>query len=190
MKNTKLFGKCCRIAVIAAGLAWTPPGHAHGRHTHGGQEPPEQATEEMRANDDDTPAMPEKNLITIASAYDLQVAPLFQGACMDCHSSDTQYPWYTYLPGVRQFIQSDIRNAREHLDLSNGYPFQSHASPVEDLLAIEKNLQDGSMPPLRYRLMHKAARLDSNEKAIIVGWSRRSRELLCGTPSDGAQLCL
>lgn len=120
----------------------------------------------------------ERRLVEITTDYQLAVAPLFQRACADCHSGDTQYPWYSMMPGISQWIKNDIEEARKHIEFSNGYPFQSHASPLEDLIAVEKSIQDGSMPPLRYRLMHSRARLNEQEKKRIIDWARRGQQML------------
>lgn len=82
------------------------------------------------------------------------------------------------MPGVSQWIKKDIAEARQHIEFSNGYPFQSHASPLEDLIAVEKVITDGSMPPLRYRIMHSRARLNEQEKQRITHWARRGQQML------------
>lgn len=120
----------------------------------------------------------ETRLVEITTSYQLQVGSLFQRACADCHSGDTRYPWYFVVPGIRQWIKEDIEQAREHMEISNGYPFQSHATPLEDLIAVEKTIQDGSMPPLSYRLMHAGARLTEAEKQLIMNWARHGQQLL------------
>lgn len=120
----------------------------------------------------------ERKLVEITADYQLAVAPLIQKACADCHSGDTQYPWYSMMPGIRQWIRSDIDEARQHIEFSNGYPFQSHATPLEDLLAVEKVIKEGTMPPLRYRLMHSKARLSEQEKKRIIDWARRGQGML------------
>lgn len=119
-----------------------------------------------------------KRQAEITADYNLMIAPLFQRACADCHSGDTVYPWYATIPGIKQMIEQDIEEARKHIEISNGYPFQSHATSVEDLQAVENVIKEGSMPPLRYRLMHQSARLAEPEKQRIIEWAKRSRELL------------
>jgi hypothetical protein len=82
------------------------------------------------------------------------------------------------MPGISQWIKSDIEEARKHIEFSNGYPFQSHATPLEDLIAVEKSVRDGTMPPLRYRIMHSKARLSEQEKKRIIDWARRGQRML------------
>ncbi|MCH8227563.1 MAG: heme-binding domain-containing protein, partial [Proteobacteria bacterium] len=97
-------------------------------------------------------------------AYLESVKPIFKIKCFDCHSNKTQYPWYYRLPFVKKTIDQDIQDARRHLNLSNDFPFGGHGTPKQDLEAIRSVLQDNSMPPLRYKIMHWNSELDSNEK--------------------------
>jgi hypothetical protein len=120
----------------------------------------------------------ERKLVEITADYQFAVAPLIQRACADCHSGDTQYPWYSMMPGISLWIRNDIEEARRHIEFSNGYPFQSHATPLEDLIAVEKVVRDGTMPPLRYRIMHSKARLNEQEKKRIIDWARRGQRML------------
>jgi len=60
----------------------------------------------------------------INESYLATVKPVFRKSCFDCHSSNTNYPWYSNLPGAKQLIQNDIAEAKEHLDMSKDFPFQ------------------------------------------------------------------
>ena len=61
-------------------------------------------------------------------AYRAEIEPIFKAKCFDCHSSSTRHPWYYKVPGVRQLINSDVKEAKEHLDMSQGFPFQGHTN--------------------------------------------------------------
>lgn len=107
----------------------------------------------------------------IGVEYEAKVQPIFQRACYDCHSNSTKYPWYYKIPGVKQLIDSDVAEAKEHLDMSQGFPFQGHGTPTEDLEAIIDTLKEGDMPPLKYKLMHPSAGLSEAEKTIVKDWA-------------------
>jgi hypothetical protein len=142
---------------------------AHEGHDH------EKPVDEIRQTTVDEQ---ERRLVAITVDYQLAVGTLIQRACADCHSGDTQYPWYSMMPGISQWIRNDIEEARKHIEFSNGYPFQSHATPLDDLIAVEKVIREGSMPPLRYRIMHSKARLSEPEKKRIIDWARRGQRIL------------
>jgi hypothetical protein len=133
---------------------------AHGNHHHEhGQEAPQ-------------PEQPATQQIyqRIGEAYVQRVKPIFTQKCFDCHSDKTVYPAYYKIPGIKQYIDSDISEAREHLDFSKDYPFISHASPLEDLDAIRKELDEGEMPPFGYRLAHRDSAVSEDEKRLIYDW--------------------
>jgi hypothetical protein len=110
--------------------------------------------------------------------YSKTVKPIFEKKCMDCHSQNPRYPWYHGLPFVKGLIDGDIAESRTHLDLTDGFPFKGHGSPSEDLEAIAGSIKEGSMPPLRYLVMHPSAKISDEDKEAILSWIGRSQDLL------------
>ena len=165
-KRVSVLGSAALITLITA---CGPFAEAHQGHHHLSPEPNAVPSPQPEH---------ERNARAIQLDYQNRVAPIFEKACMDCHSSRTQYPWYSKIPGIKQMIASDIEEARSHLDFSNGFPFMSHASLVEDLDAIAKSIKDGSMPPFSYRIMHSGTALSAEEKEHVLDWVARSKPLL------------
>jgi hypothetical protein len=104
--------------------------------------------------------------------------PVLKKGCLDCHSDKTRYPWYYKLPVVKGIIDEDIRDARKHLDMSNGFPFKGHGKPADDLAGIKEEIVEGAMPPSLYRLFHWGAKPDKAEADSIVFWVDRSLSML------------
>jgi hypothetical protein len=67
---------------------------------------------------------------------------------------DRPLPWYSRLPIAKGLILSDMEEAKIQLDMSRCFPLTGHGTPRSDLKTIRETIADGSMPPLRYRLMH------------------------------------
>ena len=111
-----------------------------------------------------------ENLESINAEYLARVKPIFQKSCVDCHSGQTNYPWYSKIPGLKGLIQDDIKEARTHLDLSNDFPFSGHGTPRKDLEAIRDEINEGAMPPMRYSLMHPGSKLTDEEKKVVLNW--------------------
>src|SRR5215472_12476041 len=44
--------------------------------------------------------------------------PIITRACRDCHTDQTQWPWYSRLPGAAWLIERDVRKGKEHLNFS------------------------------------------------------------------------
>jgi len=114
----------------------------------------------------------------INARYISEIKPIFQRSCFDCHSSQTRYPWYAKIPGVKSLIAQDIAEAKEHLDMDPDFPFKSHATPDSDLSAIDESIRKSEMPPLRYRALHSGAKLTDDEVAKVHDWVMEGHELL------------
>ncbi|MBD65082.1 MAG: hypothetical protein CME62_07740 [Halobacteriovoraceae bacterium] len=114
----------------------------------------------------------------INESYQKNVKPIFQKACYNCHSQNVDYPWYYPIPGVQDLIDSDIEEAKKHLIFTGSYPFRGHGNPKSDLKAIKKVIQDGSMPPLRYQVMHWESFLNSEEKEKVYSWIESAESML------------
>lgn len=110
----------------------------------------------------------------IKREFDVNVRPIFRSKCYDCHGQVDSLPWYHRVPGVAQLIDSDITEAKEHLDMTNGFPFGGHGSPAEDLTSLGKTLANDSMPPVRYKLIHWKSGLTNREKVIVHAWIEQS----------------
>lgn len=110
--------------------------------------------------------------------YRKDIHPIFKKACFNCHSTQTEYPWYYSFPIIKGLIDKDISEAQKHLIMTDNFPFTSHGTPLEDLVAISKSIDEGTMPPLKYQIMHWESFLRSKEKEVIHEWVRESVKLL------------
>ncbi len=114
----------------------------------------------------------------INEEYVKKIKPIFQRSCMNCHSSHTEYPWYYSLPGVKQLIDHDLREAKVHLDMSKDFPFVGHGSPQEDLASIKNSVEKNMMPPWRYQILHWSSKIELEEVKLIQDWVKSSSERL------------
>ncbi len=118
------------------------------------------------------------NYKKIKSTYIEKVKPIFKKSCFDCHSNQVEYPWYYNIPVIKQMIDSDIAEAKTHLDFSNDYPFKSHETPLKDLESIKQVVISGDMPPIEYNLLHPSKKLSDKEKSRVIDWVNKSMEIL------------
>ena len=109
-----------------------------------------------------------------ALEYEKSVKPVFQKKCYDCHGSGNEKPWYYVVPGAKQLMNSDMAEAKEHMDMTKGFPFAGHGTPKEDLEALKETVKLSSMPPWQYKLMHWDSGLTSEEKKIVNQWINES----------------
>ncbi|MBI5882073.1 MAG: heme-binding domain-containing protein [Elusimicrobia bacterium] len=114
----------------------------------------------------------------INAAYLRQVKPIFLKKCFDCHGSGRPLPWYFAVPGAKHLMLYDMRTAKKHLDMRTGFPFGGHGSLRENLEALDEVVQDGSMPPWYYRVMHWDSALRPDEAALVRAWIGMAKKLL------------
>jgi hypothetical protein len=83
-------------------------------------------------------------------------------ACFDCHSNQTQYPWYNAVAPVSWLIRSDIDDAHQRMNFSDWDGIQREAGQ-----AVEE-VQKGEMPLWYYLPLHPDARLSAEEKQALI----------------------
>lgn len=108
-----------------------------------------------------------------------RLRPIFHDGCFDCHSDQTDFPWYHSLPFVKGFLDGHIAEARDELDFSNGFPFGGHGTrQADNLFKIKREIEEGNMPLLSYRFMHWGAAPNAEEEDSIYAFVDRSLVLL------------
>jgi hypothetical protein len=117
------------------------------------------------------------DLDAVKRQYESQVKPILERKCFDCHGNQTKFPWYYKIPGIKQLIEHDIKEAHEHCDMSDGFPFTMHGKLSRDLDGFLEEIEEGTMPPFRYRLVHRGANISKPEREIIEQWARAARHL-------------
>ncbi|MCH9024063.1 MAG: heme-binding domain-containing protein [candidate division Zixibacteria bacterium] len=106
------------------------------------------------------------------------VRHIFKKSCFDCHTDSTKYPWYHVLPFIGGMIDDDIKEAKEHLDMSNDFPFGGHATQIDQLSEIREDIKEGKMPILSYRLPHWALLIEGKKQDSVFLWIEESIKLL------------
>ncbi len=155
--------KLPKMLLLFSVLLSSANGWAHGGHIHS----PKVAE------------VPQNSAVQQVSQLYLQIVKtLFQRTCFDCHADQVRHPWYENFPGVHQWMDRDMREAKQHIDMRPDFPFRSHGTPLEDLEAIAREVAGGEMPPLAYRCMHPETGLSQAEKEIIEKWVVDSQKIL------------
>ena len=105
-------------------------------------------------------------------------APLrsvLQRACQDCHSQNTDWPWYANLPPISSQIHNDVTRGRAFMDFSKWNDY-TEAQRRGYRLAIVAAVQENLMPPPKYVWMHSQARLSAVELKLLKEWQIAERK--------------
>lgn len=79
-----------------------------------------------------------------------------QVSCYDCHSNNTQYPWYNKIQPAAWFLEDHIKEGKAELNFSE-WDSLSNRRKKSKLRSIIKQIESGEMPLYSYTLIHKDA---------------------------------
>ncbi|MGV3637622.1 MAG: heme-binding domain-containing protein [Flavobacteriales bacterium] len=116
--------------------------------------------------DRSTPPVDPANDMLVMTAAPKDIKALVQGACYDCHSDQSNYPWYSYVTPVNFWLQDHINEGREKMNFSrwNVSAAQEHAHECGE------EIQEGEMPLDSYTWAHGEARLDAAQRTRLASW--------------------
>lgn len=105
------------------------------------------------------------------------VATLLKTSCYNCHSHETEYPWYSHVAPTSWLIAHDVREAREELNFStwSDYDLRKMLSKLED---IATEVGEGHMPMPIYTVMHPSARLSDEQRELIIAWTETAMDMV------------
>ena len=107
----------------------------------------------------------------------LSVAGIFGHACIDCHSENTQWPWYSRLAPASWLVESDVKRARKRMNFSRWDSLDTGEKRFL-LTAIATVIENREMPPRRYVMLHPGAALSADESVEVIEWTRAERRRL------------
>lgn len=106
-----------------------------------------------------------------------EISGILITSCYDCHSNETQYPWYSNVAPVSWLVSKDVREAREELNFSTwqDYDMMEKLEKLDDI-AIE--VKEGEMPLGIYTVIHSSAKLDDAQRQLIVEWAEATMDVV------------
>jgi len=117
----------------------------------------------------------------VAAAVDApeDVMATLRRSCWDCHSNETDWPWYAYVAPVSWRVSEHVHEGREHVNFTDWADYDT-----EDLDEIYEEIADEvrkeGMPLKDYLLAHRNAVLTNADRERLVGWAETAREALPG----------
>lgn len=103
------------------------------------------------------------------------VKSLLQTACNDCHSNNTNYPWYANIQPMGWLLANHIKDGKAELNL-NEFGSYSQRRQQSKLKSIASQVKDDEMPLASYAFLHKNARLTKEQKALIIDWALNAKD--------------
>jgi len=98
-----------------------------------------------------------------------EIKTILSESCYDCHSSQTRWPWYSFVAPVSWLIAGDVAEGRRHLNFSEWGTLSSRDKAALKL-EIGHEIKAGDMPLPIYTLLHRDAKLSEHEIQVLKRW--------------------
>lgn len=97
-----------------------------------------------------------------------------KASCYDCHSNNTNYPWYANINPVGLWLNHHIEEGKAELNFSSfaTYPKKKQDHKLEELA---EEVEEGHMPLPSYTLIHTDTRLNDQQTKRLVEWVKAER---------------
>ena len=137
---------------------------------------------------------PAKNIAADGTAYTNDISTVYivpdsihqllKSSCYDCHSNNTQYPWYNNIQPVAWWLNKHVTNGKKALNFSEfaSYPIRRKYKKLDGMI---KEIQTDDMPLSSYTLIHRYAILNPDQKKELINWATIIRDSIkANTPAD------
>ena len=108
-----------------------------------------------------------------------QVGAILDRSCLDCHSSQTTWPWYSRVAPVSWMVSKHVKEGREMLDFSD---WTKQPPSADERMLICDAVSDGEMPLPGYTIIHRKAKLSKRDVGLICGWAAARSEPMSSLP--------
>ena len=111
---------------------------------------------------------PSQDFLQIVNAPE-GMANLIKNACYDCHSYESEYPWYAKIAPVSFLIKSHIKGGREEMNFSEWgtYSKEKTSTKLEECF---KMVNDREMPMKSFVFMHPEAKMTDVQVTGLAQW--------------------
>ncbi|MGJ8743669.1 heme-binding domain-containing protein [Polaribacter sp.] len=100
------------------------------------------------------------------------ISRILKKSCYDCHSNNTNYPWYNKVQPAAWFVESHIQEGKKELDFSKWAEY-SNRRKKSKLKSIMSQIRDNKMPLSSYTFIHSDAKLTKKEKKNITDFMNK-----------------
>jgi cytochrome c len=104
-----------------------------------------------------------------------KVRQVLEKKCADCHSTNTEWPLYSRLAPGSWLVEHDVHEGRNHLNMSQWQRYNLETQ-IDLLTKIASEARSGQMPVKQYLILHRKARLSSEERQLIYDWAKAERK--------------
>lgn len=100
----------------------------------------------------------------------VEIHAVIKKSCYDCHSNNTEYPWYTNIQPVGLWLQSHVNEGKRELNFSEFGTYEQKKAKHK-FEEIEEVVGEGEMPLTSYTLIHRDTKLTAEQSSAIAAWA-------------------
>ncbi len=104
-----------------------------------------------------------------------EITSMLKSSCYDCHSNESNYPWYSNVAPISWWVKDHIDEGRDELNFSEWGTFKAKRKDHKLEEAVEM-LEEGEMPLNEYTWTHSEAKLTVEQKSVLVDWLKETRK--------------
>jgi len=123
------------------------------------------------------PPVVEAETVMASAPVPPDVAQIMRRSCFDCHSHETQYPWYSKISPFSWFLAGHIEDARREVNFSvwNTYPAQKKVRKLDEIC---EQVEKAEMPLPSYLWIHWDASLSKQDVQALCEWAKSESQRL------------
>lgn len=105
------------------------------------------------------------------------VQELLTNSCYDCHSDNTNYPWYSHIQPGAWLMASHIKEGKSVLNFSHfgNLSIRKQRSKLQGMI---NQIKDDAMPISSYTFIHQNAKLSISDKKVLIRWMQATKDSL------------
>ncbi len=121
------------------------------------------------------------NTYAMVTKYEIpeKVQTILDAACMDCHSNNTNYPWYSKIQPVAWWLDDHIQHGKGDLNFSKfthrRLGIQNHK--FEEIVEMVEE-HEMPIPSYTYLGLHSEAKLSDEQRKTLTDWAKNQMEKL------------
>lgn len=120
--------------------------------------------------------VPETDFVTVNNPPK-NIKNTLQNSCYDCHSNNTNYPWYNKIQPVAWFLEDHIKEGKSELNFNNWTTYSSRRKNSK-LRSIISQVEDDEMPLSSYTFVHTEAKFSKSEKKEFITYMEKLKSNL------------
>ena len=133
----------------------------------------------------DNPPVVAANTLEAHLAVPPEVQAILGRACMDCHSNQTRWPWYSELAPVSWFLVHHVNEGRRELNFSNWAQYPATRASRK-LQGACREVTRGDMPLGSYLLIHRDAKLSADDVETLCRWFKQTAQAIAPAGTGAA----